>query len=409
MASYKVIQDIEAEDKLVGPLSLRQFIYAVGGGLMLWLSYIAITHGAIFLLSIFVPLAAVGAFFAFPWGRDQPTEIWALAKIRYHLKPRRRIWDQSGMKELVTVTAPKVIKVEYTNGLSQIEVHSRLRALADTIDSRGWAIKNSNLNLYSQPALVMREPDSDRLLEPSDLPQEVSNVDIQASDDMLDIQNNSRAQAVDSMIEASTKAHRQQIIQNMQQPASEPAQPAPAQPNAAAGASPPNNYWFLRQQDTSQVPKDMATFDERLVTPGMGETAAPPHPASLTADEAQLIHRLDAQKNLPATAYYSHLHTIQPISNGPAAAVPAPPPATNMAIADNSALLMPPPPMTGSAAPPATPSIDQPTAAGIPPVTAGKQAAILQLAGNDDLNVATIAREAKRAAPQDNEVVIKLH
>ncbi len=29
MATYKVIQDIEAEDKLLGPLSLRQFIYAV--------------------------------------------------------------------------------------------------------------------------------------------------------------------------------------------------------------------------------------------------------------------------------------------------------------------------------------------------------------------------------------------
>jgi hypothetical protein len=29
MATYKVIQDIEAEDKLVGPLSLKQFIFAL--------------------------------------------------------------------------------------------------------------------------------------------------------------------------------------------------------------------------------------------------------------------------------------------------------------------------------------------------------------------------------------------
>ncbi|MGH7158305.1 MAG: PrgI family mobile element protein [Candidatus Saccharimonadales bacterium] len=28
MATYKVIQDIEAEDKILGPLTLRQFIYA---------------------------------------------------------------------------------------------------------------------------------------------------------------------------------------------------------------------------------------------------------------------------------------------------------------------------------------------------------------------------------------------
>jgi hypothetical protein len=41
-------------------------------------------------------------------------------------------------------------------------------------------------------------------------------------------------------------------------------------------------------------------------------------------------------------------------------------------------------------------------------MTPSKQAAILHLASNDDLNVATIAREAKRADSSD-EVVIKLH
>ncbi len=29
MATYKVLQDIEAEDKLLGPLTLKQFIFAV--------------------------------------------------------------------------------------------------------------------------------------------------------------------------------------------------------------------------------------------------------------------------------------------------------------------------------------------------------------------------------------------
>ena len=147
MAAYKVIQDVEAEDKLLGPLTLRQFIYAGAAAIMLYLSYFAATHHASLLLTVFLPFAAVLAFFAFPWGRDQPTEIWALAKIRFLLKPRRRIWDQSGVKDLVSVTAPKQVQTNYTNGLSQTEVHSRLHALADTIDSRGWAIKNANLNL----------------------------------------------------------------------------------------------------------------------------------------------------------------------------------------------------------------------------------------------------------------------
>src|SRR5947209_164958 len=109
MATYKVIQDIEAEDKLVGPLSFRQFVYAGIAAICFYLSFLVITKHAAYIAIVFVPIGAFSGFFAFPWGRDQPTEIWALAKIRFLLKPRRRIWDQSGIKELVTITAPKKI------------------------------------------------------------------------------------------------------------------------------------------------------------------------------------------------------------------------------------------------------------------------------------------------------------
>src|SRR5580704_13538668 len=148
MATYKVIQDIEAEDKLVGPLSLRQFIYAAIAALCAYLSFVSLTKGAAFLLVIFVPVMLFTGFFAAPLGGDQPTEVWALAKIRFFIKPRRRIWDQSGVKDLVNITVPKKIEKAFSNGLSQSEVHSRLRALASTIDSRGWVIKNVNANLY---------------------------------------------------------------------------------------------------------------------------------------------------------------------------------------------------------------------------------------------------------------------
>src|SRR6202167_364448 len=96
MATYKVIQDIEAEDKLVGPLTLRQFIYAGIAALSGYLGFLTASKGAPFMLGVFAPITFVCGFFAFPWGKDQPTEVWALAKIRFFLKPRRRIWDQTG-------------------------------------------------------------------------------------------------------------------------------------------------------------------------------------------------------------------------------------------------------------------------------------------------------------------------
>ncbi|HSX43632.1 MAG TPA: PrgI family protein, partial [Candidatus Saccharimonadales bacterium] len=177
MATYKVIQDVEAEDKLVGPLTLRQFIYAGIAGLSLYLGFLAVSKHAGFMLAIFVPIAGVSGFFAFPWNRDQPTEIWALAKLRFLIKPRKRVWDQSGAKDLVTVTAPKVVEHHLTNGLSENEVRSRLSALANTIDSRGWAVKNVNVNLsggnYGPGAIQS----SDRLVSPESMPQEVNPIE----------------------------------------------------------------------------------------------------------------------------------------------------------------------------------------------------------------------------------------
>ncbi|HSW99311.1 MAG TPA: PrgI family protein [Candidatus Saccharimonadales bacterium] len=451
MAAYKVIQDVEAEDKLLGPLTLRQFIYAGAAALMLYLCYFAATHHATLLVAVFLPMAIVLAFFAFPWGRDQPTEIWALAKIRFLLKPRRRIWDQSGAKDLVSVTAPKQVQVNYTNGLSETEVRSRLHALADTIDSRGWAIKNANLNLYTQPALVIGEPTSDRLVAPSALPQQVSDVDVGAADDILDEKNNARAQAVDTMIERSAKAHRDQIVENLRQTTGSQAPQqaaAPQSPQAGGRAAGPggqqeaapgdpnyrsNDYWFLNQPARSaNIPANMVTFNTQVVTPGMGVAspgASAPMPAA-DADEQNLARALAAkQQEMPTTAYYSHLHTIQPLSAqqpqpAMAAGQPQPQTAAPMPAMPAPQLYQPGPPamqfqaspaaqpiaQPQSAMPAAQPTIARPWEPANPapaPVTPANQAAILQLANNNDLNVATLAREADRAT--SDEVVINLH
>ena len=157
MATYKLIQDIEAEDHVLGPLSFRQFVFALIAVFFGYMTFIVITKHVAVLALLFAPPALFFGFFALPFGRDQPTEIWALAVLRYWLKPRKRVWDQSGMKELVTINVPKKVEHIYTDGLSQTEVKSRLNALANTLDSRGWAVKNVNA---AEPAIVSN---SDRL------------------------------------------------------------------------------------------------------------------------------------------------------------------------------------------------------------------------------------------------------
>ncbi|HEY8999533.1 MAG TPA: PrgI family protein [Candidatus Saccharimonadales bacterium] len=380
MATYKVIQDIEAEDKLLGPLTFRQFIYGGICAIFLYISFLTITKGVGFLAILFAPPGLVCGFFAWPWGRDQPTEVWALAKVRFLFKPRKRLWDQNGAKELVTVTAPKKVEVDYTNGLSENEVQSRLSALANTIDSRGWAIKNVNVNLYSQPSQITSDLNSDRLISLSNIPQvnttSLGDDDVHAADDMLDEQNNAQAQRVDNMITASTRAHRQQLINQLEQPAPAPT-PAP-QPTAAAPNA-PANYWFMNQPAAS-APAGSAMFQPQIVTAAsQPQPAAAATPVANEAEtEAALIQSLKNQDKAQAGAnVYGHLHTLRPLS-----AAGANPQATQ-------------------------PQNPQPAPA-VQPVTPKPNAAILDLAQNDNFNVATIAREAqKRTEPQ--EVVISLH
>lgn len=375
MATYKVIQDIEAEDKLVGPLTMRQFIYAGIAGLMLYLSFIAVTKHVPFMIGIFAPIALFTGFLAVPWRGDQPTEVWALAKFRFYLKPRRRIWDQSGAKELVTITVPKKIERQLTNGLSQNEVHSRLRALADTLDSGGWAVKNVNVNVNA--GLAQNVAGSDRLVDTSALPREVSNVDVRASDDILDAASNPVAQHFDTMMASAAATQRQHLIEQMRQPVTlqPPAPVAPAQ-------TPPNDYWFMHQPQAPVA--GQATFQNAAVvvpgTPVANEPPTAPQAATPTAEEQAMVEQLRAANTQQSQAddHLKHIKTPEQLAEEERAAA-----AERARLAAEKAQKA--------------------------QVTSDKRAAIMNLASNDDLNVATLARQARIATQNDEEVVISLH
>lgn len=215
MAQYKVIQDIEAEDKLLGPLSLRQFIYAAITIALGFIAFRLFMTSIWFLGIIFVPPALFFGLLAAPLGGQQSSEIWLLAKIRFMLKPRRRIWDQTGIQQLVTITVPKKVERHLTKGYSDDEVKSRLKTLAATLDTRGWAVKNATAPVYGQAG------NSDRLLDIAEQP--TPTVYVEPTADMLDPNVNPRAQAMEQMIDKSAQQHRAKVVENMKKYA-EPSQ-----------------------------------------------------------------------------------------------------------------------------------------------------------------------------------------
>lgn len=219
MAVYKVIQDVEAEDKLLGPLSLKGFIYAIVAVTCGYINFRLILLGTPIkwaLLPVFlIPMLLFGIL-ASPLGREQPTEVWLLSRIRFFFKPRLRKWDQAGLEELVTITAPKKIQEMLTKNLSQDEVHSRLKTLASTLDTRGWAIKNVDLNLNvpdSAQAGVIHP--SDRLVANAGYTQSAPVVDVHAADDILDETSNPTAQKFASLMQDADDKRKKNVLATM--------------------------------------------------------------------------------------------------------------------------------------------------------------------------------------------------
>jgi hypothetical protein len=300
MATYKVIQDVEAEDKILGPLSLKQLIYASISAGFVFLGFRVVTlAGSIYLAIPFVPFVLVFGALAAPLSKDQTTEMWLAAMIRFYTKPRKRIWDQDGMKELVQITVPKKIEKHYTDGLNQNQVRSRLHALASTMDSRGWAVKNAD---YAT-VLQYNSQNSDRLISTNNLPQ-INNKPTDEATDIMDINSSPVAQHFDKMMQKSSQDRRSEAIAKMNTPLPK------APPANTDNTKNDNDYWFMHQTTPSQPRKaGEAIFNETVVHPGANDDptiALKANDQNLTPEEQQIIKNAKEKKKVDVFANYTH-------------------------------------------------------------------------------------------------------
>ena len=142
MAQYKVPQDVEADDKLIGPFSFRQFVYLlVAAGLIA----LAVGLFQLFPLLALIPLPPVFLFLvlALPLKKDQPMETYLAAMVTYYLKPHTRVWTPGQRDSTILITAPKIVEDSRTRDITGEEATHRLSFLANLMDSEGYAIKGA--------------------------------------------------------------------------------------------------------------------------------------------------------------------------------------------------------------------------------------------------------------------------
>ena len=132
---FQVPQNIDMEDKIVGPLTLIQFLYLLSGGIICYLLFLAFGSSFVFWI-ITVPVAAVALALAFLKIQDQPLSYFIKAGLIFLNRPKKRIWQRQGI-QLQAIQASKKAQKKQTLVIPKRQIEkSELEKLAQMLDTR---------------------------------------------------------------------------------------------------------------------------------------------------------------------------------------------------------------------------------------------------------------------------------
>ncbi|OGZ32113.1 MAG: hypothetical protein A3I88_01880 [Candidatus Portnoybacteria bacterium RIFCSPLOWO2_12_FULL_39_9] len=87
---FNIPQFIEVEDKIIGPLTLKQFLFLAAGGAILFIAWFFLKLWAFLVLAI--PIGLIAVVLAFYRVNGRPFIAFIGSLIGYLTKPRLYIW-----------------------------------------------------------------------------------------------------------------------------------------------------------------------------------------------------------------------------------------------------------------------------------------------------------------------------
>lgn len=135
---FIVPQFIDNEDKILGPITVRQFLVMLACIFLIFIEYKLLKFA--YFVAAMVLTGAIGATFGFVKVNGQPFHIFFLNFIRTLGRPSARVWDKAPTDaELLLVLKPQVI-AEPDGGKAKRKARpgsSHLRDLSLTVNTGG--------------------------------------------------------------------------------------------------------------------------------------------------------------------------------------------------------------------------------------------------------------------------------
>lgn len=139
---YKIPQNVQRTDRILGPFTLRQFLYLIAGSSLGYIvfsmaSKLSGSNELGFLFGVIV-FACMGSFAVIEI-QGKPLPEFITAMIMFSLRPKHRIWQKDiYVPDIAFMPPKKEEEEEETEPKNISQMKNELEKLAHILDTRGW-------------------------------------------------------------------------------------------------------------------------------------------------------------------------------------------------------------------------------------------------------------------------------
>lgn len=136
MQQFTVPQFIDVEDKIIGPITARQFVIMLSGFLLMGLCYKLLNFSYFLLCAIIIFIVAIT--FSFVKVNGMPFHFFILNFVQTTKRPSLRVWNNKIKGDEVYIENEKIVNTEVpkVNDYRHVTT-SRLAELSLIVDTKG--------------------------------------------------------------------------------------------------------------------------------------------------------------------------------------------------------------------------------------------------------------------------------
>ncbi|MFH1749759.1 MAG: PrgI family protein [bacterium] len=131
---FQVPQNIDMEDKIVGPLTMKNFLILLFGGMFVYVIFLLPLPRAVSIV-IAVPIIIALLLVSFIKIQDQSFPKFFTSLVYFWLRPKKRVWSQKDiLPEIKIKDKPKKEEIHISKQVSS----QAIQKLAEIVDTKGW-------------------------------------------------------------------------------------------------------------------------------------------------------------------------------------------------------------------------------------------------------------------------------